>query len=152
MATAEARDEGSLGALEHDDDKDSALGSDESTYTQTLRSSLLDSVKENGRSYHKYHDGSYILPEDEQEQMRLDIQHEMFMRTFDRKLILAPIQEEAVGNVRKFRCCSRRVEVVDCAFPKSILEQARVSGPSSSQTSIPKQRSSAPISVLCSQP
>jgi len=85
------------------DDRDSAIGSDESTYTETLRSSLLDSVKENGRSYHKYHDGSYILPEDEQEQQRLDIQHEMFMRTFNRKLILAPI-DKSVRNVRKYHC------------------------------------------------
>jgi hypothetical protein len=83
------------------DDKDSALGSDISTYTETLRSSIRESVNENGRSYHKYHDGSYILPEDEQEQERLDVQHEMFMRTFNRKLVLAPIDKDMAGNVRE---------------------------------------------------
>ena len=90
--------------IQEDDDRDSALGSDVSTYTETLRSSLLENVEENGRSYHKYHDGSYILPADEQEQKRLDIQHEMFMRTFDRKLVLAPIELEAVRNVRESDC------------------------------------------------
>jgi len=84
------------------DDEDSTLGSDQSAYTATLRSSLLQSVRENGRLYHKYRDGSYILPEDEQEQNRLDMQHEIFMRTFNRKLILAPIPDE-IGNVRKFQ-------------------------------------------------
>ena len=84
------------------DDVDSALGSDASAYTETLRSTLMESVKENGRLYHRYHDGSYILPEDEQEQNRLDMQHEIFMRTFNRKLVLAPIPDK-LGNVRKFQ-------------------------------------------------
>lgn len=87
--------------VQPDDDNDGALGSDISTYTQTLRSSLLESVKEHGRSYHKYHDGSYILPEDEQERNRLDLQHEMCMRTFNQKLCLAPIPDQVDGHVRK---------------------------------------------------
>lgn len=32
---------------------DSAIGDDISTYTDSLRSSLLESLKENGRGYHK---------------------------------------------------------------------------------------------------
>ena len=150
MAAAESLDGVPLGTQEHDD-RDSALGSDESTYTETLRSSLLDSVKENGRSYHKYHDGSYVLPEDEQEQQRLDIQHEMFMRTFNRKLTLAPIGEKAAGNVRKFHCWTTRIAFVNHAFSKSILGQVLVFGPFNLQTSIPKQWSLAPTSVLCSR-
>jgi hypothetical protein len=79
-------------------DHDSALGDDESTYTQNLRSSLLQSVRENGRAYHRYRDGHYLLPDDEKEQQRLDMQHEMFLRTFDRKLVLAPIEHELLKN------------------------------------------------------
>lgn len=75
-------------------EQDSTLGEDESAYTQSLRSSLLQSVKENGRSYHKYRDGAYILPEDEREQERLDMQHQMLLTLFDQKLILAPLQRE----------------------------------------------------------
>ncbi|KIY02246.1 uncharacterized protein Z520_02384 [Fonsecaea multimorphosa CBS 102226] len=71
---------------------DSALGDDLSTYTLSLRSSLLQGVQENGRVYHKYKDGSYILPEDSLERERLDIQHEIFLATFGRKLFLAPVQ------------------------------------------------------------
>ena len=92
-----------------DDDADSGLGDDETTYTQTLRSSILESVKENGRSYHKYHDGSYIMPDDAQEQERLDVQHEMYMRTLGRKLIVAPIEKEIPGYVRKFAYAWRSI-------------------------------------------
>lgn len=75
-------------------DQDSTLGDDESTYTESLRSSLLHSVKENGRGYHKYRDGTYILPEDEREQERLDMQHQMLLDLFGQKLILAPMQRK----------------------------------------------------------
>ncbi|ETN45927.1 uncharacterized protein HMPREF1541_00109 [Cyphellophora europaea CBS 101466] len=77
----------------NDEEIDSAFGEGDSTYTATLRSSLLESVQENGRGYHKYRDGVYILPEDAREQERLDLQHEMFLRSLDRKLYLAPIDE-----------------------------------------------------------
>lgn len=77
-------------------DNDSAFGEGSSTYTETLRSSLLESLQENGRGYHKYRDGLYNLPEDEQEQKRLDMQHEMFLRTFDQKLYLAPIDKSKI--------------------------------------------------------
>ena len=76
---------------------DSALGDDESVLTETLRSSLLESVKENGRGYHRYtgRSGSqYPLPEDDQEQDRSDLQHAMFLRTFDGKLFMSPIERE----------------------------------------------------------
>ena len=83
------------------DDVDSALGSDISTYTETLRSSIHESVKENGRTYHKYHDGTYMMPDDVQEQERLDVQHELFLKILDRKLVLAPIGKEVTGHVRE---------------------------------------------------
>ncbi|KIW65415.1 hypothetical protein PV04_07678 [Phialophora macrospora] len=73
---------------------DSALGDDLSVMTQTLRSSLLESVRENGRGYHRYSSAvgeEYPLPEDEIEQARLDLQHEMMRRTFNGRLYLSPI-------------------------------------------------------------
>ena len=79
-------------------DVDSALGSDdESTLTDSLRSSLLESVREHGRGYHRYSSTvgpQYPLPEDEVEQARLDLQHEMIKRTFTGKLYLSPIQKD----------------------------------------------------------
>lgn len=96
MSTAEVAQQ--PGAIEADHDhtpeQDSALGDDQSTYTESLRSSLLLSVSENGRGYHKYRDGSYFLPEDEREQERLDMQHTMMLKLFDNKLIMAPINKE----------------------------------------------------------
>ena len=71
---------------------DLTFGEGSSTYTESLRSSLLEFIKENGRGYHKYAEGKYILPEDAREQDRLDMQHELFLITFDRKLSLAPIK------------------------------------------------------------
>lgn len=79
---------------DHSAEYDSTLGEDESTYTASLKSSLLESVNENGRGYHKYRDGAYILPEDEREQERLDMQHQMLQMLFDEKLMLAPIKEK----------------------------------------------------------
>ncbi|KAL4794069.1 S-adenosyl-L-methionine-dependent methyltransferase [Aspergillus venezuelensis] len=73
-------------------DSDSSFSDSASTaYTESLRSSLLQSVRENGRGYHKYAAGQYYIPEDEQEQERLDMQHEICLITMDRKLYLAPL-------------------------------------------------------------
>ncbi|KAL4915705.1 S-adenosyl-L-methionine-dependent methyltransferase [Aspergillus aurantiobrunneus] len=73
-------------------DADSAFGDTNSTaYTESIRSSLLQSVRENGRGYHKYSSGQYFIPEDEQEQERLDMQHEICLMTTNRKLYLAPL-------------------------------------------------------------
>lgn len=80
-----------------DDSGDSSFGDNGSTYTETLRSSLLESLKENGRGYHKYRDGTYMLPEDEREQERLDMQHNMFLNTFGGKLVLAPVDVQVLA-------------------------------------------------------
>jgi len=44
--------------------------------------------------YHRYRDGKYIFPEDDDEQDRLDMQHEIFNKTLDDKLALAPISKQ----------------------------------------------------------
>lgn len=80
-------------------DADSAVPDTASTaYTESLRSSLLQSVRENGRGYHKYSSSTYFVPEDEQEQERLDMQHEICLMTTNRKLYLAPLPRD-VPNV-----------------------------------------------------
>merc|ERR1712225_152947 len=72
-------------------DSDSAMGSSLESDTSSIRSSLYEGVEENGRTYHKYKQGQYYLPNDEMEQNRLDLQHHLFNLTFDGKLALAPI-------------------------------------------------------------
>ncbi|KAL4999467.1 S-adenosyl-L-methionine-dependent methyltransferase [Aspergillus recurvatus] len=79
-------------------DSDSTFGEASTTYTESLRSSLLLSVRENGRGYHKYSAGQYYIPEDEQEQERLDMQHEICLISLDRKLYLSPLSND-IQNV-----------------------------------------------------
>ncbi|KAL1995489.1 hypothetical protein VTN49DRAFT_1676 [Thermomyces lanuginosus] len=58
----------------------------------SLTSSVLDYRHENGRRYHKFRDGSYLLPNEESENDRLDMLHEMCFQLLHRKLYLAPIK------------------------------------------------------------
>ncbi|KXH46149.1 hypothetical protein CSIM01_11053 [Colletotrichum simmondsii] len=56
----------------------------------SLSESILEYRMENGRTYHRYKDGKYTLPNDQAEQERLDLQHNVFLLTFDNRLGLAP--------------------------------------------------------------
>nr|XP_036579209.1 methyltransferase domain-containing protein [Colletotrichum truncatum]KAF6786695.1 methyltransferase domain-containing protein [Colletotrichum truncatum] len=71
-------------------DADSTLGQDDLSATTSLRSSILDYRVENGRTYHRYKEGKYFAPNDEVENDRLDLQHHLFLLTFDNKLGFAP--------------------------------------------------------------
>ncbi|CZR62967.1 uncharacterized protein PAC_12864 [Phialocephala subalpina] len=75
----------------HDSDADSAIGSMPGSSTVSLRESVFSYVEENGRTYHAFHAGKYIGPNDEEEQERLDLQHHLFVMTMNNKLHLAPI-------------------------------------------------------------
>ncbi|KXH46158.1 UMTA protein [Colletotrichum simmondsii] len=61
----------------------------------------LEYRQENGRTYHKYKDGQYFVPNDETEIDRLDMQHEIFYLTWDGKLgVTPPCEPDAkVGRV-----------------------------------------------------
>ncbi|KAJ9192865.1 hypothetical protein DTO164E3_8011 [Paecilomyces variotii] len=72
-------------------DSDSAYGDEISKYTASLTSTVLESRKENGRTYHGYRDGAYYMPNDENEKERLDMMHELMMTMMGRKLFLSPI-------------------------------------------------------------
>ncbi|SCO92052.1 related to methyltransferase [Fusarium oxysporum] len=78
-------------AAQDDTDADSALGEDTGSDTTSLRSSILRYREENGRTYHAYKDGAYALPNDEIENERLDLQHHLFLLTFDERLHAAPL-------------------------------------------------------------
>ncbi|KAK7445872.1 hypothetical protein Landi51_07799 [Colletotrichum acutatum] len=65
----------------------------------SLSSSILQHRLENGRSYHKYKDGKYLFPNDERENDRLDLQHNLYLLTLNYKLGLAPPNKE--GSVVK---------------------------------------------------
>ena len=66
-----------------------------SRYTASLTSSIEDYPMENGRRYHAFKDGTYIMPNDESELDRLDLTHNMLkismnMRLFDATFSKAP--------------------------------------------------------------
>lgn len=76
------------------DDCDSALGTEDFRSTTSIESGILKYREENGRTYHAYKDGKYLLPNDESETERLDLQHHMYYLTLGGKLFVAPIPEE----------------------------------------------------------
>ncbi|OQD75097.1 hypothetical protein PENDEC_c008G04625 [Penicillium decumbens] len=75
-------------------DNDSAyLGSeDHANYTTSVTPSALNYQYENGRRYHSYHEGEYFLPNDEQEQDRLDLSHHIYLMLLKGELHIAPIK------------------------------------------------------------
>jgi len=60
--------------------------------TQSVRESIYEFVEEHGRTFHRYKQGKYWLPNDEPEQERLDLQHVIFTMRLGGKLGLAPIE------------------------------------------------------------
>ncbi|KAE9365763.1 S-adenosyl-L-methionine-dependent methyltransferase [Stipitochalara longipes BDJ] len=59
--------------------------------TNSATSSIYDFVEEHGRTYHRYKQGKYVLPNDIEEQNRLDLQHQMALKVLEGRLHLAPI-------------------------------------------------------------
>ncbi|KAK1993101.1 methyltransferase domain-containing protein [Colletotrichum falcatum] len=81
-------------ADDSESDLDSSLGVDVQPSTVSLRSTVLRYREENGRTYHAYKDGAYLLPNDDLELDRLDLQHNLFLLTLGNKLYLAPLDRE----------------------------------------------------------
>ncbi|CAZ85959.1 unnamed protein product [Tuber melanosporum] len=69
------------------DDFDYASG------TTSLKSSALSYVYENGRRYHGWRQGRYAMPNDEDEQNRMDLQHHVCLLALDGNLHAAPIED-----------------------------------------------------------
>ena len=75
-----------------DSDVDSAVGSDgDASESVSITSSIYGYRYENGRRYHAYRDGKYLLPNDEAEQDRLDLHHHIFRLILGGRLFRAPI-------------------------------------------------------------
>ncbi|KAI9864789.1 MAG: hypothetical protein M1813_002559 [Trichoglossum hirsutum] len=72
---------------------DSTYGDEISNYTASLTSSVQNYHYENGRRYHAYREGSYVMPNDERENNRLDIFHHIHSLMLGGRLHLAPIGE-----------------------------------------------------------
>ncbi|KAK1850515.1 methyltransferase domain-containing protein [Colletotrichum chrysophilum] len=74
-------------------DVDSALGESEAwpSSTASLRSSIVRAMEENGRIYHGYKDGKYVLPTDQEELDRQAFQYQLCQLTFENRLNFAPV-------------------------------------------------------------
>jgi ubiquinone/menaquinone biosynthesis C-methylase UbiE len=73
------------------DDSDAQSMTSNLSSTHSASSSGYDFVEEHGRTYHKYKQGKYVLPNDMEEQNRLDLQHQMALKVLEGRLHLAPI-------------------------------------------------------------
>lgn len=75
------------------EEEDPTLGDEIVSETDSLSSSVCDFPVENGRRYPAYHGTSYLYPNDEEEQDRLDLQHAMFRMLLGGRLYLSPIDD-----------------------------------------------------------
>lgn len=73
-------------------DSDDHYHSDTSSYTASLLSDVKDYAYENGRRYHSYREGHYVLPNDEQEQDRQDLLHHVRNLVLNGALFRAPLE------------------------------------------------------------
>ncbi|KAK6223057.1 methyltransferase domain-containing protein [Colletotrichum tabaci] len=77
-----------------DDDADSAMGVSVLESSSSMTSSIMQYREENGRTYHAFREGRYVLPNDAVENDRLDLQHHLCTLTFDEKLFLCPAGQD----------------------------------------------------------
>ncbi|TGZ78801.1 S-adenosyl-L-methionine-dependent methyltransferase [Ascodesmis nigricans] len=61
--------------------------------TESVWTSIRDYVYENGRRYHRYSEGSYILPNDEMEMERLELVHHQNLLLLRGSLCITPIED-----------------------------------------------------------
>ena len=67
---------------------------DEGSYTTSIASSITDYKYEHGRRYHAYQEGRYVLPNDEDEQNRMDLQYHAMRLAFGNKPFFAPVDKD----------------------------------------------------------
>lgn len=81
-----------------DDDDSDFYGSDGSVRSESLASSVLDYEYSNSRRYHGFRKGQYFLPNDENEQDRLDLFHHVFLMMLDGRLFNAPVDKQRLAD------------------------------------------------------
>src|SRR4051794_1739029 len=111
-------------AKTEENDGDSTLGeSVTGSYTASLTSSVLNFKYENGRRYHAYREGAYIMPNDEPEQNRLDMLHHIFRMVSGGALTSAPVTEHGPPNRILDLGTGTGIWAVDFAdeFPSSLV-------------------------------
>ena len=72
---------------------DSQPSDDEDGDLRSLTDSVTDYPEEWGRTYHRYNEGSYLFPNDDEEKDRQNIQHECVRAIHGGKLFFAPVKD-----------------------------------------------------------
>lgn len=62
------------------------------TATTSVTSAIFDYKYENGRRYHSYREGKYVIPNDETEQERLDIIHHIYLMLLNGNITNVPLE------------------------------------------------------------
>lgn len=75
------------------DDDSAFFSADSAGASVSFVENVRNYIYENGRSYHSYQEGKYTLPNDEQEQERLDLIHHLYLIWLRGELFRAPIQD-----------------------------------------------------------
>lgn len=65
---------------------------DNNSDSTTVTPSVIDYIYENGRRYHRYREGSYLLPNDETEQERLQLCHKIWSLLLNDEPWKAPLE------------------------------------------------------------
>ncbi|KAM5373298.1 hypothetical protein ACJZ2D_007127 [Fusarium nematophilum] len=93
--TRNSRDTPRQEALQVDNDieDDAGYASSEASasFLSSLNSSILHYKYENGRRYHAFREGAYLVPNDDEEQDRMDLAHHIYGLLLKGELFLAPI-------------------------------------------------------------
>jgi SAM-dependent methyltransferase len=72
-------------------------------------------VSENGRTYHRFKDGKYQLPNDSPEQARLNLQHTIFLLGLNNKLFWAPLEPHQLQGHVLDACTGTAIWAIDFA-------------------------------------
>ena len=82
-----------------EDDPAFLTESDTASSNQSLSASIMNYQYENGRRYHAYREGEYVLPNDDKEQERLDLHHHICKVALGGELFRAPVDLNSGGRV-----------------------------------------------------
>ncbi|KAJ4090894.1 hypothetical protein NW761_007248 [Fusarium oxysporum] len=107
-------------------DADSTISQPVTDSLASLRSSILQHQIENGRTYHSMSAGKYAYPNDQSENERLEIQHNVWLLTLRGSLALCPKGDEAAKRVLDVGTGTGcwAIEYAD-AFPQSEVSYSR---------------------------
>ncbi|KAH8661160.1 hypothetical protein BGZ61DRAFT_151657 [Ilyonectria robusta] len=122
--------------------------------THSLTHSIRQHIVEGGLRYHAYHAGKYVFPNDENEQYREDLKHNLTVYLCDGELFFAPIHRQLEDGAEVLdlgtgtgKWCIERVFFLSSSGPHTAVVASARTSPSfdpSCRVSLLKHRRPAP--------